>query len=204
MTHLVHQGGDVTISIAATLPAQLAKRIADDPGGDFIAVGGDWLTAAQIRDRALRLATGLCRIGVRPGDRIASIMPNRIEAAELLFACAELGAVSVPLNIYPMSILYTSGTTGLPKGCMITHGYMLHWPKAHLMFDWFKPSDTSISTLPLYGQTEVLPATMDPPASLVSISEARRAARPPGNRVRASRRRAPGERKPSEGAPDRH
>jgi carnitine-CoA ligase len=212
----------VTISLAATLPAQLAKRVAEDPGGDFMAVGGDWLTAGQIRDRALRLATGLYRIGARPGDRIASIMPNRIEAAELLFACAELGAVSVPLNVYLrgeflryqladcdpsvlivdaaafemaaamleengiparlialddavpgvlsfgglftdpdpawpapepgtlMSILYTSGTTGLPKGCMITHGYMLHWPKAHLMFGWFKPSDTSISTLPLY------------------------------------------------------
>lgn len=169
-------------------------------------------------------------------------MPNRIEAAELLFACAELGAVSVPLNVFLrgeflryqladsdpsvlivdaaayepaaallretgmpirlvaldgagldgaglddaaldgagldgagldvpgfgglltepdpvwpppepgtlMSILYTSGTTGLPKGCMITHGYMLHWPKAHLKFGWFKPADTSISTLPLY------------------------------------------------------
>jgi carnitine-CoA ligase len=215
----------MTIEIATTLPAQLAKRIADDPAGDFIAVGGDWLTAAQIGDRALRLATGLHRLGIRPGDRIASIMPNRIEAAELLFACAELGAVSVPLNVFLrgeflryqltdsdpvmlivdgaayqpaeamlketglaamlialddnpdpdvpqfgdlfiepdpepawpapepdtlMTILYTSGTTGLPKGCLITHGYMLHWPKAHLMFDWFKPSDTSISTLPLY------------------------------------------------------
>jgi carnitine-CoA ligase len=212
----------VSISIAATLPAQLEKRITDDPTGDFIAVGGDWHTAAQIRDRALRLATGLYRSGVRPGDRVASIMANRMEAAELLFACAELGAVSVPLNIFLrgeflryqladcdpsvlivdaaayemaaamlseagiparlialddadqdgptfaglftdpdpawpapepdtlMSILYTSGTTGLPKGCMITHGYMLHWPKAHLMFDWFKPSDTAISTLPLY------------------------------------------------------
>ena len=151
-------------------------------------------------------------------------MPNRIEAAEVLFACAELGAVSVPLNIFLrgeflryqladsdpsvlivdaaayemaaamlsetglqirlvaldeadadadvprfsglfdepdpvwpapepdtlMSILYTSGTTGLPKGCMITHGYMLHWPQAHLKYGWFRPSDNSISTLPLY------------------------------------------------------
>jgi crotonobetaine/carnitine-CoA ligase len=90
----------MSISIAATLPAQLEKRIADDPHGDFIAVGGDWLTAAKIRDQALRLATGLYRFGVRPGDRVASIMPNRIEAAEVLFACAELGAVSVPLNIF--------------------------------------------------------------------------------------------------------
>ena len=212
----------MSISIASTLPAQLEKRITDDPGSDFLAVAGDWLTAAEIRDRARRLATGLYRLGVRPGDRIASIMPNRVEAAELLFACAELGAVSVPLNIFLrgeflryqltdcdpallivdaaayemaaamvketglpirlialdsdcpdtpsfaslftdpdpawpvpepdtlMSVLYTSGTTGLPKGCMITHGYMLHWPQAHLRYGWFQPSDTSISTLPLY------------------------------------------------------
>jgi crotonobetaine/carnitine-CoA ligase len=90
----------VSISIAPTLPAQLEKRTVGDPDGDFVAVGGDWLTAGEIRDRALRLATGLYRLGVRPGDRIASIMPNRIEAVELLFACAELGAVSVPLNIF--------------------------------------------------------------------------------------------------------
>jgi crotonobetaine/carnitine-CoA ligase len=210
------------IPLATTVPGQFDLRIRDHPGRDFLAVGGGWLTAEQVRDRALRLATGLFRLGVRPGDRVASIMPNRIEAAELLFACAELGAVSVPLNVFLrgeflrhqltdsdpavlivdaaasgmaaamiretglptrlisldaddpaapgfaglfeepdpgwpapepdtlMSVLYTSGTTGLPKGCMITHGYMLHWPKAHLMFDWFKPSDTSISTLPLY------------------------------------------------------
>jgi carnitine-CoA ligase len=212
----------MSISIASTLPAQLEKRIQDSPGRDFISVGGGWLTAEHVRDRAQRLATGLYALGVRPGDRIASIMANRIEAVELLFACAELGAVSVPLNIFLrgeflryqltdcdptllvvdaaaqemaaamieetglptrlvaldapdgavpgfadlfvdpdpawpapepgtlMSILYTSGTTGLPKGCMITHGYMLHWPKAHLLFEWFTPSDTSISTLPLY------------------------------------------------------
>jgi crotonobetaine/carnitine-CoA ligase len=223
----------VSIALATTVPAQLRLRIKDHPGRDFLAVGGAWLSAEQLRDRALRLATGLYRLGVRPGDRVASIMPNRIEAAELLFACTELGAVSVPLNIFlrgeflryqltdcdpavlivdaaaretaaamiketglptrlialdPIAgdaaddaasggagvpsfagllrdpdpvwpapepgtlatILYTSGTTGLPKGCMITHGYMLHWPKAHLMFGWFTPSDTSISTLPLY------------------------------------------------------
>jgi hypothetical protein len=44
----VGKGAQVSISIAATLPAQLAKRIADDLDGGFIAVGGDWRGSAGV------------------------------------------------------------------------------------------------------------------------------------------------------------
>ena len=64
----------MSIPIAATLPAQLRARADADPDRDFVAVGGDWLTIGQVRERALRLAAGLHRLGVRPGDRVASIM----------------------------------------------------------------------------------------------------------------------------------
>ncbi|HEX6195709.1 MAG TPA: long-chain fatty acid--CoA ligase [Jiangellaceae bacterium] len=36
--------------------------------------------------------------GVRPGDRVAVLAHNRTDTIELLFACAKLGAVLVPLN----------------------------------------------------------------------------------------------------------
>ncbi|GAA0566277.1 AMP-binding protein [Actinomadura livida] len=211
-----------------TIPAQLAARVAADPDAHLAAAGGGWTTVAEVQDRARRLAAGLHGLGVSPGDRVASIMQNRPEAIDLFFACAELGAVQVPLNVFLkgeflryqladadpgvlvvdaaafdmatrlvsdsgmdirvvaldgtgsdtgtgadvvafqdlalapertwpepgpdslLSILYTSGTTGLPKGCMINQGYFLHMPKAHMRFGWFKPSDTSITTLPLY------------------------------------------------------
>lgn len=206
-----------------TVPEQLAARVAENPDADFVSFdGGAWITISQARSAGRRLATGLHRLGVRPGDRIASIMSNRPEAVEVFLACAELGAVQVPVNVFLkgeflryqltdadpaaivvdadgldavraimdeagieatlvaldptdtdavryldllaeeavdwaaptadslMSIMYTSGTTGAPKGCMITQGYFLHMPLAHREFGWFTPADTSISTLPLY------------------------------------------------------
>jgi crotonobetaine/carnitine-CoA ligase len=47
-------------------------------------------------------------------------------------------------------ILYTSGTTGMPKGCMINNGYLVHMPLAHAMNGWFTREDTSLCPLPLY------------------------------------------------------
>ncbi|KAA1423019.1 ATP-dependent acyl-CoA ligase [Mumia zhuanghuii] len=212
----------MTNTEAGILPARLAQRVEVDPSAHLAGVDGVWITVKEVQDAARRLAYGLHRLGVRPGDRVASIMANRREAVELFFACAELGAVQVPLHVFLkgeflryqiadsdpsvlivdqeafdatkkliaasgiattlialdegdgstprladlyvageraweeptpdslLSILYTSGTTGLPKGCMIDQGYFLHMPKAHMMFDWFKPTDTSITTLPLY------------------------------------------------------
>lgn len=150
------------------------------------------------------------------------MMANRDEAVELFCACAALGAIQVPMNVflkgeflhyqlfeaapsvvvadraaYPLiaqavtelsrcvvvaldpddspdavsfadlfadaaqtwpdpgpedlvSVLYTSGTTGMPKGCMINNGYFMHMPKAHQMHGWFTARDTSLCPLPLY------------------------------------------------------
>jgi long-chain acyl-CoA synthetase len=43
-------------------------------------------------------ARGLAAAGTRAGDRIALHMLNRLELAVLYFACARLGAISVPIN----------------------------------------------------------------------------------------------------------
>lgn len=54
----------------------------------------------------------------------------------------------VPSDI--MSILYTSGTTGMPKGCAISHGYYTGVQRLWFEREWVVPSDRIFSPTPLY------------------------------------------------------
>ena len=56
------------------------------------------LTYRQLDRRTGCTAALLASMGVAQGDRIALLCRNRIEFFELLFACARLGAILVPLN----------------------------------------------------------------------------------------------------------
>lgn len=60
---------------------------------------GRKISYGALDDRASRIAEYLRdEWGVRAGDRIASLAQNRTETVELLFACAKLHAIMVPLN----------------------------------------------------------------------------------------------------------
>lgn len=48
-----------------------------------------------------------------------------------------------------MSIMYTSGTTGLPKGCVLSQGYYMFLPRGWLM-NWYRPGDRVITPMPLF------------------------------------------------------
>jgi fatty-acyl-CoA synthase len=83
------------------LPDLTAKRA--DLDGDRVALvdlaTGSELTYADLDDRASRLAEFLRdEWDVAPGRRVATLAQNRTETVELLFACAKLHAVLVPLN----------------------------------------------------------------------------------------------------------
>lgn len=56
------------------------------------------LTHAQLNERANRLANGLRARGVGRGDRVATLLFNVCEQVEVVFACAKLGAIAVPMN----------------------------------------------------------------------------------------------------------
>ncbi len=53
---------------------------------------------AELKARAGKLASGLKRLGLKPGDRVAFLMLNCHRFLEVVFACFEMGAVIVPLN----------------------------------------------------------------------------------------------------------
>jgi crotonobetaine/carnitine-CoA ligase len=200
-----------------------AEALGDRP---YLWSASDRRTYAQMDDAASRGAAGLVRMGLEPGDRVAVISGNRIEMAELFFACARLGAVLVPLNVFLkgeflryqladsrastlvvdaaggaaaaallpelpelarvvtfdqaevpgaanvsyaeltsgteappdadvtaeslLSILYTSGTTGMPKGCMLPHGWYLNGSTVSSRMVEYRDVDVPLTCLPLF------------------------------------------------------
>src|SRR4051812_36691999 len=181
-------------------------------GRPAVATGGRTFTYGEHHDRVRRLAGALKALGVEPGDRVATLLPNVHAMLELHYAVPGIGGVLVPLNtrltpddydyilghsgaelvivapelreqlpdgapraivdgdeyeqlvegaeptdlVRPederalLSINYTSGTTGRPKGVMTTHrGAYLHSlgviPEAGLT-----PRSSYLWTLPMF------------------------------------------------------
>jgi fatty-acyl-CoA synthase len=201
--------------------ARVARRT---PGRAAIEWGGRAVTYAELDGRAALAAGALAALGVVPGDRVAALSGNRPELAELLFACARLGAIFVPISPRlavpevafqlgdadprvlvhdperatlaaaalraaappsaapgpaplslgedggyeealaaasplepqdvspedPLAIFYTSGTTGRPKGVVLTHGAFF-WANLNMLLALDLSADErSLVVLPMF------------------------------------------------------
>ena len=73
----------------------LAKR---GPSWEFVDYSGDKYTLGFLDAQSTSLAHGLRASGARAGECVISILDNCVEQLLLLFACAKIGAVHVPLN----------------------------------------------------------------------------------------------------------
>jgi fatty-acyl-CoA synthase len=82
------------------VPDLIAKRALLTPDGAALEDirTGAILSYAELDDRAARAAALMTGHGIVEGDRVAILCRNRVEFFELLFACAKLGAILVPLN----------------------------------------------------------------------------------------------------------
>jgi len=82
------------------LPDLIARRAALAPGAIALedAATGRTVSYSELDRRASSAASVLAARGIREGDRVAILCRNRIEFFELLFACAKVAALLVPLN----------------------------------------------------------------------------------------------------------
>ena len=78
-----------------------AEQQGDTPAySDHPALDAPWetITWAQTRQRALELAAGFAQLGLAPGERVALLMPNRVE--HVLADLGAMHAAAVPVTFY--------------------------------------------------------------------------------------------------------
>jgi fatty-acyl-CoA synthase len=83
-----------------TLGALLDEVAAVRPDAEAIVFRGERLSYAQWREHSATLARALLALGVRRGDRVAVLLPNRPEWLVAAFAGARLGAVTVAISTW--------------------------------------------------------------------------------------------------------
>lgn len=67
-------------------------------GKAFLECGRESCTFGSLDERTDRVATGLNRMGLRPGDRVMLLLSNRPEYIFFLLGAPKLGFIPVPLN----------------------------------------------------------------------------------------------------------
>lgn len=123
------------VDVANLLGAGLARH----PDAMAMASAKSSFTWRELDEAADRYAAHLFALGVRKGDRVASLMPNRIALAVHYVGCMKAGYVAVPLNYRYMP----------PE---INHALSLTEPKvliAHSERDSDLAAATEVAKLPL-------------------------------------------------------
>jgi crotonobetaine/carnitine-CoA ligase len=81
-----------------SLPRLLLARLESDPDGEYLDVVGTKFSAADVARDAGSLWASLTDLGVRAGDRVATLMENTPEGMLAWWAPVLGGAISAPIN----------------------------------------------------------------------------------------------------------
>jgi fatty-acyl-CoA synthase len=101
-------------------PLEFARRTRNLHGAREAVVDGDMrLTYEQFFDRCDRWSAALQELGVRQGDRVATVAPNTHAQLEAFYAVPQLGAVLVPINyrLTPDDFVYMVNHSGSTVLC---------------------------------------------------------------------------------------
>jgi fatty-acyl-CoA synthase len=101
-------------------PLEFARRTRRLHGGREAVVDGSLrLSYQEFFDRCDRWSSALQGLGVRPGDRVATIAPNTHAQLESFYAVPQLGAVLVPVNyrLTPEDFVYIVNHSGATVVC---------------------------------------------------------------------------------------
>jgi acyl-CoA synthetase (AMP-forming)/AMP-acid ligase II len=83
---------------AAPLHELLAEGLAAGPDEAAMVSAERRISWRELEEASIRLVGAYLGLGLEPGDRIASLMPNRIGLAIHYLACFKAGLVATPLN----------------------------------------------------------------------------------------------------------
>jgi acyl-CoA synthetase (AMP-forming)/AMP-acid ligase II len=222
--------GDRVVPVFCERPRSIWAMVSDaaarNPEGEALVCGDVRMNWREVVQRSASVAAGLRDSGVKRGDRLAVLLGNRIEFVLVMFAAAQLGAITVVLSTrqqkpeiaYALNdcgafmiiheaalterlpdagdvpglkiriaiddgghsafsslaghapladhveigeedtamILYTSGTTGRPKGAMLAHCNIIHSAMVFVACMELTGSDRSIAAVPLAHVTGVI------------------------------------------------
>ncbi len=110
-----------------------------------------------------RLKAIVARIGSR-----ATVRPTSPDGLQLPWI-SETPAAVVPDGGSPALLMYTSGTTGRPKGALLSHANLMHAGRSVVQAHLLTPADRVLSSLPLYHVNGQCIATISPLVSGGSI-----------------------------------
>jgi carnitine-CoA ligase len=81
-----------------TIPSLLERRLESDPDSEYLDVCGEKYTARAVHEVGCRLANSLQQLGVRQGDRVATLVENSGDAMLAWWGAVLGGHIAVPIN----------------------------------------------------------------------------------------------------------
>lgn len=90
----VHRAGSASVAPASSLWTRLVAR-ADDPGPAVVDLARVTVSWELLERRVGEIASGLAATGVRPGDRVALLVPPSVDLTAAVYAVWRAGAVIV-------------------------------------------------------------------------------------------------------------